>query len=41
VPVETIDAANAAQGLDRALSNVLLEIVRWTGTGQAAMQSST
>jgi cholesterol transport system auxiliary component len=36
VPVGTIDAANAAQALDRALSNVLVEIVRYVGTGRAA-----
>jgi cholesterol transport system auxiliary component len=36
VPVGTIDAANAAQALDRALSNVLIEIVRYVGTGRAA-----
>jgi cholesterol transport system auxiliary component len=33
VPVGTVDAPNAAQGLDRALSSVLLEIVRWAGSG--------
>ena len=32
VPVGTIDAANAAQALDRALSSVLLDITRWIGT---------
>lgn len=31
VPVASIDAANAAHALDRALSTVLLDIVRWTG----------
>jgi cholesterol transport system auxiliary component len=34
-PVTAIDPANAAQALDRALSNVLLEIVRWVGTGRS------
>jgi cholesterol transport system auxiliary component len=29
VPVVSIDAANAARGLDEALSAVMLEIVRW------------
>ena len=32
-PVAAIDPANAAQALDRALSGVLLDIVRWVGTG--------
>ena len=36
VPVPTIDAANATQGLDAALSLVLLDIVRWAGTGSGA-----
>jgi cholesterol transport system auxiliary component len=35
VPVGTINAANAAQALDRALSIVLLDIVRYVGTGRA------
>jgi cholesterol transport system auxiliary component len=35
VPVATIDPVNAAQALDRALSIVLLNIVRWVGTGHA------
>jgi cholesterol transport system auxiliary component len=30
-PVGAIDAANAAQALDRALSGVLVDIVRWVG----------
>jgi cholesterol transport system auxiliary component len=34
-PVAAIDAANAAQALDQALSIVLLDIVRWVGTGHA------
>ena len=33
VPVARVDAAHAANGLDRALSNVLLDIVRWVSTG--------
>jgi cholesterol transport system auxiliary component len=41
VPVGTIDAANAAQALDRALSIVLLDIVRHVGTGKAAGEPST
>jgi cholesterol transport system auxiliary component len=35
VPVAAVDPANAAQALDRALSIVLLDIVRWVGTGHA------
>jgi len=35
VPVAAVDAPNAAQALDRALSLVLLDIVRWVGTGHA------
>ena len=35
VPVAAVDAGNAAQALDRALSIVLLDIVRWVGTGHA------
>ena len=30
-----INAENATKALDRALSSVLLQIVRWVGTGQA------
>lgn len=33
VPVASIDAATAARALDDALSKVLLDIVRWVGTG--------
>jgi cholesterol transport system auxiliary component len=33
VPVATIDPGNAAQALDRALSIVLLSIVRWVSAG--------
>jgi cholesterol transport system auxiliary component len=33
VPVATIDAGNAAQALDRALSIVLLAVVRWVSAG--------
>ena len=33
VPLTAVDAANAAQALDRALSTVLVDIVRWIGTG--------
>jgi cholesterol transport system auxiliary component len=40
VPVGAIDAPNAAQALDRALSNVLLDIVRWAGTGRAGPRVS-
>jgi cholesterol transport system auxiliary component len=36
VPVATIDAPNAAQALDKALSTVLLQIVRWVGAGGQA-----
>lgn len=36
VRVAGIDPATAAQGLDRALSNVLVEIVRWAGPGRSA-----
>src|SRR4051812_26177323 len=35
VPVAAVDPANVAQALDRALSIVLLDIVRWVGTGHA------
>ncbi len=41
VPVGTIDAANAAQALDRALAIVLRDIVRYVGTGRAADAPST
>jgi cholesterol transport system auxiliary component len=41
VPVGAIDAASAAQALDRALSNVLREIVRYVGTGRAADAPAT
>jgi cholesterol transport system auxiliary component len=41
VPVGTIDAANAAQALDRALSIVLLDIVRYVGSGRAASAPTT
>ena len=33
--VASINAENATKALDRALSSVLLQIVRWVGTGQA------
>ncbi|MFL5035196.1 MAG: ABC-type transport auxiliary lipoprotein family protein, partial [Microvirga sp.] len=33
VPVAKVDAASAAQALDAALSRVLLEMVRWVGSG--------
>jgi cholesterol transport system auxiliary component len=36
VPVATIDAPDAAQALDKALSTVLLQIVRWVGAGGQA-----
>jgi cholesterol transport system auxiliary component len=39
VPVGSVNAANAAQALDRALSNVLTEIVQWVGTGRSAPAS--
>jgi cholesterol transport system auxiliary component len=32
-PVATIDAANATRALDQAMNVVLLDIVRWAGTG--------
>ena len=35
VPVSGVDAASAARGLDQALSKVLLDIVRWAGSGAA------
>ena len=35
VPVGAIDPVNAAQALDKALSIVLLDVVRWAGTGHA------
>jgi cholesterol transport system auxiliary component len=38
--VQTINAENAAKALDRALSSVLLQIVRWVGTGEAPTESS-
>ena len=41
VPVGTVDAANAAQSLDRALSIVLVNIVRFVGTGRPAEAPST
>jgi cholesterol transport system auxiliary component len=41
VPVGTVDAANAAQALDRALSIVLVDIVRFVGTGRPAEAPST
>lgn len=33
VPASAVDGAGAAQALDRALSQVLIEIVRWAGRG--------
>lgn len=33
VPVDKVDAAVVAQGLDQALSRVLVDIVRWIGGG--------
>jgi cholesterol transport system auxiliary component len=41
VPVGAIDAPNASRALDRALSIVLLDIVRYVGTGRAANAPST
>ena len=41
VPVGTIDAANAAQALDRALSIVLLDVVRYVGSGRSISVPST
>jgi cholesterol transport system auxiliary component len=41
VPVGTIDAGNAAQALDRALSIVLTDIVRFVGTARAANAPTT
>ncbi|KAB1074924.1 ABC-type transport auxiliary lipoprotein family protein [Methylobacterium planeticum] len=34
VPVQKVDAPNAAAGLDAALANVLGEIVRWANSGR-------
>ena len=34
VPVAKVDAGHAANGLDAALSKVLLDIVRWVSTGR-------
>ena len=34
--IAAVDAQNAAQALDRALSGVLVGIVRWVGTGRAS-----
>ena len=34
VPVTAVDAANAARGLDQALSGVLGQMARWIGTGR-------
>jgi cholesterol transport system auxiliary component len=34
VPVGTVDAATAAQALDRALSTVLRDVVRWASAGR-------
>ena len=39
--VPTINAQNAAKALDRSLSSVLLQIVRWVGTGQAPAAESS
>ena len=39
--VQTVNAENAAKALDRALSSVLLQIVRWVGTGQAPATESS
>src|SRR5215218_9297355 len=33
-PVAKVDAASAAQALDAALSRVLIEMVRWVGSGR-------
>ena len=33
-PVAKVDAGSAAQALDAALSRVLLDMVRWVGTGR-------
>lgn len=41
VPVGTIDAPNAAQALDRALSIVLVDIVRYVGTARSVNAPST
>ena len=41
VPVGTIDAPNAAQALDRALSTVLLDIVRYVGTARSVSPPTT
>lgn len=34
VPLGKVEAGAAAQGLDRALSKVLVDVVRWAGTGR-------
>lgn len=39
VPVMTIDGPNAAQALDKALSSVLLQIVRWVGAAGSGGQA--
>ena len=36
-PVAAIDAANAARALDQAMNVVLLDIVRWAGTGAGSV----
>ena len=41
VPVGTIDAQNAAQALDRALSIVLIDIVRYVGSARSANSPDT
>ena len=41
VPVGTVDAANAAQALDRALGIVLLDIVRYVGSARTADAPAT
>jgi len=38
-PVPTVDAANAAQALDQALSSVLVDIVRWSSRGVAVSEA--
>lgn len=41
VPLTAVDAANGVQALDRALSNVLLEVVRWAGTSSGTPPART
>ncbi len=40
VPVATIDGANATRAIDQAFSIVLLDMVRWAGTGAGAVPAA-